>query len=104
MSTLARLAAAATLAAVLACSSLGTCWLLFLPEAHSCCAPDSGIQATTRSCASAATCTAPPYFAPLAPALLPVAVDVSWPEAGHVAGPLLASGVFVRPPPLVLRI
>jgi len=94
-----------TLAALLACSSLGVCWKVFATAApHDCCQRGEGIAATPRTaCSSEVTSfalakLAPPPVSPVAP--YPTAeASASSPEAT-----LLRLALPPKDPPLVLRI
>jgi hypothetical protein len=97
-----RLAAAYALGALLACSSVGTCWLrLSSPAAHHCCEKGVNVK-PAKPCAAEVTSVVPVVLeAPAAsPALLaaPPVSPAVLPEAAF--RPVLP----VRDPPLVLRI
>jgi hypothetical protein len=100
-----RSASVATLAALLACSSLGLCWRTFATaEAHDCCERGDGIAATARTACSsdvaslALTKLAPPPGSPVAPYPTAEASAASPEEA------LLRLVLPAKAPPLVLRI
>jgi hypothetical protein len=100
-----RSAAVATLAALLACSSLGVCWKVFATaDAHDCCERGDGISATPRTACSsdvtslALTSLAPPPLSPVAPYPTAEASAASPEEA------LLRLVLPPKEPPLVLRI
>jgi len=100
-----RSAAVATLAALLACSSLGVCWKTFATaDAHDCCRRGDGIAAPPRaSCSSdvagfALAQIAPPAVSPAAP-YPPADARAAGPRVTPLDAPLPA-----KDPPLVLRI
>jgi hypothetical protein len=100
-----RIAAVATLAALLACSSLGVCWKVFATaDAHDCCQRGDGISATSRTpCSSDVTAhgltkLAPPPVSPAAP-YPTVEASAASPEET-----LLRLVLPPKAPPLVLRI
>ena len=105
MRVLARLATAATLVAVLACSSLGTCWLHFVGNGHSCCPQAAAtLAASSKPCASAAV---PVSSAVVAPPLAAPVYDLPAPQAlfsGQRTDSAFAPALPVRSPPLILRI
>ena len=100
-----RTAAVVTLAALLACSSLGVCWKVFATaDAHDCCQRGDGISATPHTACSSDVTTlgltklAPPLVSPGAP--YPTAeASAERPEEA-----LLRLVVPPKDPPLVLRI
>lgn len=102
MTVVARIAAVMTLGAVLACSSLGTCWLYFAGSPHGCCARDSVLKAPPKPCASAATGVTSLEVGP--PATLPAVADLPSPSRRAWADPALALPFPMRSPPAVLRI
>jgi hypothetical protein len=104
MHVVARMAAVMTLGAVLACSSLGTCWLYFAGDNHGCCAQDSALKAPPRPCGSAATGVASLEVGPPPPATLPAPVGTTSLLSGGGADSPFALPSPMRSPPLILRI
>lgn len=102
MASVPRIVAAVTLAALLACSSLGVCWRVFAADDHDCCRHGDGIAAAARNaCSSDVTPLGLTEFAPptaaIAPYLRPPAPASSGPD-------VLALVLPAKAPPLVLRI
>jgi hypothetical protein len=96
-----RSAAVFTLAALLACSSLGVCWRVFAADAHDCCRRGDGIAAPTRNaCSSDVTALAPTELAPPTASMAYVAP----PAAASSGCDVLALVLPAKAPPLVLRI
>lgn len=97
-----RLAALYALGALLACSSMGTCWLrLSAPAGHHCCEKGVNVK-PARPCASEVASTAPVVLEP--PALAHALPSGRLPSAyAPLAGGVLAAAT-AREPPLVLRI
>jgi hypothetical protein len=100
-----RFAALVALVAVLACSSVGTCWLrLAATTGHDCCEQGSRMEAAARPCGS--TVASVPLIEVLAPAVWVSAVpalspSVAAPRASAVA---FAPAFPVFAPPQILRI
>ena len=101
---LSRCVAASVLAAILACSGLGICWLQFVPRGHSCCDQDAKASIGTAStCASLAL----PASVPNAVAQVALAMPtraVTFAPVGDASHGALARVLPTRTPPLVLRI
>jgi hypothetical protein len=98
-----RLAAAAALSGLLACSGLGMCWTRVVPTAHDCCTSAGGqIARRSRPCAGEASYvkaeSLPPSVAPA-----PMVADLAPPRAVW-PGAAFAPAFPVKSPPLVLRI
>jgi hypothetical protein len=97
-----RLVGAVALAVLVACSSMGTCWLKLARAGHDCCEQGAAMAAPVNPCGTTAASVAPVDVAPPA---LSVSVRVQTPSATLLAVPEGAPTTF-RPtgPPLVLRI
>jgi hypothetical protein len=103
-SVMRHVAAAVALVALLACSSVGTCWLrLTATSAHDCCEQDTAMKAPPRPCGSTAASVAP---VELAPPVLASAVPVDPPHVvvERSTAAAFAPGYRVLVPPLILRI
>ena len=99
-----RLAASISLVALLACSSMGTCWAMLATagSGHECCESGASLAAPAQACASTLATVAPvdvaaPAETPLAPIELAPAAHLASASAFAPAFPVLA-------PPLILRI
>lgn len=97
-----RLAASATLAALLACSGLGVCWRQFAGARHHCCAGgEDTAPSRFKPCASAVAKQSSPEVLLPSVAVLPVQLDPARPAACPLAArPILP----VKSSPLILRI
>ena len=97
-----RLVGVVALVAVLACSSIGTCWLKLAKGGHDCCEQEASMAAPVRACGTTATSVASVEVAPLA---LSVSVPVPPPSATILKVPDGIPAAFpVTDPPLILRI
>ena len=102
MASVSRIVASVTLAALLACSSLGVCWRVFAADEHDCCRRGDGIAAAARkACSSDVTALAPTELAPPAAAIAPYLAPPAPASSGHE---VLALVLPAKAPPLVLRI
>lgn len=103
-SVLRHAAAAVALVALLACSSVGTCWFrLAESSGHDCCEQGATLEAPPRPCGSTAASVA---SVQLAPPVLASAVPVDPPSvmAERPSASAFPAGYRVVTPPLVLRI
>lgn len=103
MDVASRVLSGLTIVAGLACSSLGTCWLYFVPAAHGCC-EEATMQSHQQPCGSGVTYVTgptltPPTIAPLSIYHAPVSLNLCLAGRDAFRGPRVD-----RPPPLVLRI
>ncbi|SRR5712691_10349494 len=99
-----RLAAAAALSGLLACSGLGMCWTRVVPAAHDGCASAGDrISRLPQPCAGDASYVKAESVPASAPAPAPVADVALAARAVWVAG-AFAPAFPVKSPPLVLRI
>ena len=100
-----RLAAAAALSGLLACSGLGMCWTRVLPAAgaHDCCARGGDrISRAPQPCAGEVSYVKAESVPPSAPTSMPVALRAT---STHAVWPAAFAPSFpVKDPPLVLRI
>jgi hypothetical protein len=99
-----RLAAAAALSGLLACSGLGMCWTRVVPTAHDCCTSGGDqIARTAQPCAGDASYVKAESLPPSVAASAPTVADLAPPRA---VGPAAAFGPAfpAKSPPLVLRI
>lgn len=100
-----RFAALVALVAVLACSSVGTCWLrLATTSGHDCCKQDSKMEAAARPCGS--TAASVPLVELQAPAVWVSAVPALSPSvaAQRPSAVAFAPAFPVFAPPQILRI
>ena len=100
-----RFAALVALVAVLACSSVGTCWLrLATTSGHDCCKQDSKMEAAQRPCGS--TAASVPSIEVPAPAVWVAAVPALSPSVGaeRPSAAAFPPAFRVLPPPQILRI
>ena len=97
-----RLDGAVALIALIACSSMGTCWLKLAKGGHDCCEQESALAVPVKPCGATAASVASVEVAPPAPS---VSVPVQAPSATILT---VSEGVptTFRPtaPHLVLRI
>jgi hypothetical protein len=100
-----RLAAAAALSGLLACSGLGMCWTRVLPvaTAHDCCTSRGDrISRAPQPCTGEASYVKAESVPPSAPTAMPVALLTT---STHSVRPAAFAPSFpVKDPPLVLRI
>jgi ACR3 family arsenite efflux pump ArsB len=97
-----RLAGAIALVALVACSSMGTCWLRLATADHDCCEQGAAMAAPVNPCGATAASVASVEVAPPA---LSVSMRVQAPSATILSIPQSVPITFpVTGPPLVLRI
>jgi hypothetical protein len=99
-----RLAAALTLAALLACSGLGVCWRQLAHDAHDCCAKDDAIATPSKPCASAVASEATLKLVPPAVAVALFVFTAPTLEASPAARVAPSAVSSTKSPPLVLRV
>jgi hypothetical protein len=104
MDTMRRLAATLSIVALLACSSMGTCWAMLAAagSGHDCCESGASLAAPAKACASTLATVSPVDVA--APAEAPVALLELGPAAYTAPVHAFAPAFPVLAPPLILRI